>query len=578
MPVLPFSRFPLAPLLAGGVALVGTLACDPPPFRGCEDGKVAIDGKCVVPHTIRLNSVGYLPGRKKLGTYVGDETRFVVRSLGGDVVLEGTASEARRNPDSDELVRQADFSELTDPGTYYVEVPGVGRSPDFRVGPDVFDKALVAVMLGLYGQRCGTAVEIEWGDYRFTHGACHLAEAGLDFVGEAGGTKDATGGWHDAGDYGKYTVNGAFAVAFLLKAYEDFPERIAAVELPIPERGGKTPDVLDEARYQLEWLLKMQLPDGSAAHKVTAQRFEGNILPETDDSQQFFVPAGTASTANFAAVLALAARVYQPFDEEFSERCLAAAQQAFDFLLAHRDPISPDQSEFSTGRYEAQGYDDERAWAAAELWETTGDAAALEEFELLFRELNLTMVQNFDWSNATNLALVTYLFSEREGRDPEIVESIRGMTLSVGDMLVRQPEEHGYGRALGEIYYWGINGVLARTAFNLVAAYRLEPDAKYLDAIAWQLDHLFGRNPYGRSYVTGVGYRPPRFPHHRPSMAGSGAPWPGLLIGGPHAQYDGAREEVPEGLTWEDESSNYWHNEVAINWNTALVYALLAAE
>src|SRR5690606_30616552 len=125
----------------------------------------------------------------------------------------------------------------------------------------------------------------------------------------------------------------------------------------------------------------------------------------------------------------------------------------------------------------------------------------------------------------------------------EIVESIRGMTLSVGAMLVRQAEEHGYGRALGEIYYWGINGVLARTAFHLVAAYRLEPDAKYLDAIAWQLDHLFGRNPYGRSYVTGVGYRPPRFPHHRPSMAGSGAPWPGLLIGGPHAQYDGAREE-----------------------------------
>lgn len=575
------SLFPLPPvarLVVGAIALAGAVACEGEPIRGCGEGTISLAGKCVVPHAVRTNSVGFLPERAKLATYVGDETKFVVRSLEGDVVLEGEASEARRNRDTDELVRQVDFSKLTDPGTYYVEVPGVGRSPDFRIGSDAYDEALTATLLGLHGQRCGTAVEIDWQDGQFSHDECHLAEAGLDYVGEPGETKDASGGWHDAGDYGKYTVNGAFAVAFLLKAHEDFPDRVAAVELPIPERGGSTPDVLDEARYQLEWLLKMQLPDGSAAHKVTARRFEGNILPESDDSEQFFVPAGTASTGNFAAALALAARVYEPFDEEFSSRCLAAAQQAFDFLLAHREPIRPDQSGFSTGGYDAQGYDDERAWAAVELWETTGDAAALEEFELLYRELSLTMAQNFDWSNATNLALVTYLFSEREGRDPDIVASVRDMALSVGDALVKQAEEHGYGRSLGSIYYWGINGVLARTAFNLAAAYRLEPDTKYLDALGWQLDHLFGRNPYGRSFVTGVGYRPPRFPHHRPSMARGGAPWPGLLIGGPHAGFDGAPSDVPEGLTWVDEASNFVHNEVAINWNTALVYALLAAE
>lgn len=554
------------------------LACDGPPIRGCEGGQIAIEGRCTLPHAIRASSVGFLPQRAKIATYVGDEAAFVVRSVEGDVVLEGEASEATRNSDTDERVRQVDFSELTAPGEYYVEVAGVGRSPDFRIGDDVFDEALQAVLLGLHGQRCGTAVEIEWDGARFTHDECHLAEAGLDFVGEEDGTKDATGGWHDAGDYGKYTVNGAFAVAFLLKAYSDFPERVEAVELPIPENGGSIPDVLDEARYQLEWLLKMQLPDGSASHKVTAQRFEGNILPENDDSPQFFVPAGTASTGNFAATLALAARVYAPFDGDFADRCLAAAQQAFDFLLAHRDPIEPDQTGFSTGGYDAQGYDDERAWAAVELWETTGDAAALEEFELLFEELNLTMSPNFDWSNATNLALVTYLFSEREGRDEEIVDGVRDLALAVGDTLVTEAERHGYGRAIGSIYYWGINGVLARTAFNLAAAYRLEPDSKYLDTLGWQLDHLFGRNPYGRSYVTGVGYRPPRFPHHRPSMArGGGLPWPGLLVGGPHAQFADA-PDVPEGLTWVDQADNYVHNEVAINWNTALVYALLAVE
>lgn len=566
-------------LAAGLLTLAaGTLGCESIPVRNCGAGQVFQDGQCVVPHAVRVNSVGYFPDRAKVATYVGDATSFRVRSLAGEVVLEGTSSGEIRTRDTGERVRHADFSELREPGEYYIEVPGVGRSPDFRVATNVYEEPLVAAMLGLYGQRCGSAVELEWQETSFSHGSCHEAEPSLQYVEGEEGTKDARGGWHDAGDYGRYTVNGAFAVAFMLKAYEEFPDRLAGLELPIPERGDDMPDVLDEVRYQLEWLLKMQLSDGSASHKVTAQRFEGTILPENDGSALYFVGPGTAATANFAAALALAARVYEPYDADFAERCLTAAQQAFDFLLANREPITPDQSQFSTGGYESAGYDDERAWAAAELWKTTGDAAALEEFELLFGELGFMMRRNFDWSDSTNLALLTYLSAEREGRDEAIVDNVRTMTLAVADSLVLDAQNHGYGRALGGLYYWGINGVLARTAYNLVAAYRLEPEAKYLDAVTAQVDHLLGRNPYGRSYVTGVGYRPARFPHHRPSMVG-GVAWPGLLIGGPHTGLQGeGRETVPEGLTWEDASDNYRHNEVAINWNTALVYALVASE
>lgn len=567
-------------LFAGLGSLAALPGCDSVPVRGCPGEQIYVDGTCVVPHAVRLNSVGYLPGRAKRATYVGSETSFVVRAEDGEVVFEGEASDEIRSRDTDEVVRVADFSELDEPGEYHLEVSGVGRSATFRIGDDVFDEPLVASMLALYGQRCGTEVELEWGEGTFGHEACHLAEAGLDYIDGEEGTKDATGGWHDAGDYGKYTVNGAFAVAFLLKAYEDFPDRVEALELPIPERGGSTPDMLDEARFQLEWLLKMQLPDGSAAHKVTAQNFEGNIMPEADHAAQYFVPAGTAATGTFAATLALAARVYAPFDEDFSATCLAAAQQAFDFLLANREDITPDQTGFSTGAYESQGYHDERAWAAAEIWETTGDESALEEFELLASEFALAMTPNFDWSNSANLALATYLRSEREGRDQDILDGVRETTLSTADSLVETWETHGYGRSVGTVYYWGINGVVARTAFNLAAAHRIEADPAYLDAITGQLDHLLGRNTYGRSYVTGLGYRPPRFPHHRPSMASGGRfPWPGLLIGGPHTElFSDPEADVPEGLTWEDRAENYIHNEVAINWNTALVYALVAAE
>lgn len=570
----------LSALLVGAASLTALPACDAAPTRGCPGTEIFIDGECVQPHMIRLNSVGYLPTRAKLASYVGDETSFQVMTREGRVVFEGSATTEVSARDSGERVRIADFSELEEPGEYWLEVPGVGRSPDFRIGDDVFHEPLVASLLALHGQRCGTAVELEWGEGTFKHAACHLEEAGLDYIDGEQGTKDATGGWHDAGDYGKYTVNGAFAVAFLLQAYEDFPDRLKDLELPIPERGGELPDILDEARFQLEWLLKMQLADGSVAHKVTAKNFEGNIMPEADHAPRFFVPAGTAATGTFAATLALAARVYEPFDPDFAATCLEAAQQAFDFLLENREDITPNQSDFRTGGYEAPGYDDERAWAAAELWETTGDPAALEEFELLARELGMSMLLNFDWSNSTNLALATYLRSKREGRDLDLVESIRATTLSTAQSLVENWKSHGYGRSVGSIYYWGINGVIARTAFNLVAAHRLDPDPTYLDAITGQLDHLFGRNPYGRSYLTGVGYRPPQFPHHRPSMASGGRfPWPGLLIGGPHSElFSDPAANVPEGLTWEDRAENYIHNEIAINWNTALVYALVAAE
>jgi endoglucanase len=114
---------------------------------------------------------------------------------------------------------------------------------------------------------------------------------------------------------------------------------------------------------------------------------------------------------------------------------------------------------------------------------------------------------------------------------------------------------------------------------NLWAAYRISSDPKYLDAATQQVDYLLGRNPFGRSFVTGVGFAPPVSPHHRPSNSDRMlVPWPGLLVGGPHKnpRDPKAKEhaDVPAGKFWFDESSDYYVNEIAINWNAALIYAL----
>lgn len=546
----------------------------------CPDGQRKLNGICWAETPVRVNSVSYHPARKKAATTTGTAATFEVRSAKTDeVVFEGTAGPTTEWMTTGETLAVLDFSELRKAGRYYIQA-GDERSSEFGIGLEGFEDALNVAMLGMYGQRCGEAVSIRHGGNEFEHGECHLAPASLSEVG--GGSRDDTGGWHDAGDYGKYTNNGAFAAAFLLKAFAHHPEYLAARQFEIPEQGDETPDMLDEARVEVEWLLKIQLDDGSFPHKVTGLNFEASVLPENDQQQRFFAPVGTVSSAAAVAVLALSARLFEPFDAEFAERCLTAAEAGQTFLDANPDEIRPDLNRFSTGAYlSGDGDRDERAWALTELFETTGKQAYLEAFESMTENVYVSVY--FDWAGVRNLAFEAYLRSGRPGRDPVLVDKIARAFLVGADEVVRVSTRDPYARGT-EIYSWGANGAVARIAFVLSAAHFVDPNPEYLDALQGQLDHLFGRNAYGRSYLTGIGTMPPQFPHHRPSQADDVAPpWPGLLIGGPHSHRFNGPENLRPGdpgytlpaLTWTDEYQNYLHNEVAINWNTALTYALV---
>jgi hypothetical protein len=170
----------------------------------------------------------------------------------------------------------------------------------------------------------------------------------------------------------------------------------------------------------------------------------------------------------------------------------------------------------------------------------------------------------WDWGNPGNLGTFTYLLSQRDGRDAAVVGEYTDALRSSAESATTLSEQHAYGRAIPG-YAWGSNGSVARAVMNLMLAYRFFGDLRYLDASVRQIDHLFGRNVYARSQVTQVGDKPPLNPHHRPSIA-SGHTFPGLLVGG--AQ--------PNARSWVDSSDNYTTNEVAINWNAALIYALAA--
>jgi len=480
-----------------------------------------------VPPVIRLNTLGYLPDATKRATVAAPCTHFeVVRVSTGVRAFEGRISGPATNVDTRELLYAADFSSLNEEGVYRVQVPGVGASAPFRIATDVYRGAFGTVSRGMYLWRCGCRVSGALGENRFTHEACHTNDASLRFVGEGDGRKNGVGGWHDAGDYNKYVVNAGVTVGCLFRAWEDFGPAIRRVALDLPEQGGPLPEFLEELRWELDWLLTMQAPDGSVYHKLSTPDFGGFQLPEDERQTRYFAPWSSAATADFVAMTALASRQFRPYDPDYAERCLAAAQKSHAFLQSHPDNHPADLSGFTTGGYQTRDADD-RLWAAAELWETSGDPKVLAELEGRIRLLRELVDTDFDWGNVANLGLITYVFSARLGRDVALIAEIRSNLVTVADGIVETRSQHGYERPLGTRYYWGCNGSVARQVIVLRAAWRVEPNRR------------------------------------------SGAddvldPWPGYLVGGPNR---GA-------LSWEDVQANYRVNEIAINWNAALIYAL----
>lgn len=514
---------------------------------------------------IRLNTVGFLPDHDKRGSVAAECTEFaVVRTADGERVFTGRASAPAENADTGERLVTLDFSALRQPGVYAIDLPGVGRSPSFRIASDVYAQPFVTVTRGMYLWRCGTAVRGTYEGQTFAHDACHTADAFLDFVGGGHVKRDATKGWHDAGDYNKYVVNAGVTVGCMFRAWEDFGDRLKGVSLDIPESGGKTPDFLAEIKWELDWLLTMQADDGSVYHKVSTQRFGGFVMPERETADRFFTSWGSAATADFVAVTSAAARIYRPYDPPFADRCLAAARKSYAFLQARPDNHPADLRNFSTGPYQTNDADD-RLWAAAELWQTTGDADALKDVEARVRRIQGRVEREFDWGNVGNLGLFTYVFSQRTGRDESLVARLRQNVIATADEIVKARDAHGYARPLGTRYGWGANGTVARQTLILQAANRVQPTPEYVETALDAIGHLFGRNVYGRSFVTGIGYHPPLHPHDRRSGGDTvDAPWPGYLIGGPH----------PKPTDWHDVQDDYRTNEIAINWNGALIYAL----
>ncbi len=542
--------------------------------------------------SIFLNQTGYLPTAAKKATVrlaeAGSKDFLVRRVADRTVVLRGKLGATIRDEASGDEVGVADFSALRLPGEYRIEVGGLA-SDSFPVAAEVYANGLRLTMRAFYGQRCGCAVDLGDG---YKHPACHADGAFHPSSGRSGaqaGKLPNRGGWHDAGDYGRYIVNSGLSTATLLWAWELYPAALGRLALVIPESGGKLPDYLAEVRWNLEWMLSLQDADGGVWHKQTSERFCAFVMPQDDKLTSYVIGTGgppfksTGATADLAAVMAVAARCYDPYDHAFAQRCLAASRRAWDWAVAHPEVQFENPPGISTGGYGDRDLGDEIAWASAELWRATGEA----RYEAAFLAHaptgdQLATISAPGWGGVLPMAYWTYAMGEGKG-NPAVKAAVRDATQAAAAALIERAGRNGYGNTLApREYNWGSNSVAANQSLLLLIANRFHPDAAAREAALNNLHYLLGRNCLGVSWVTQLGVRPFQHPHHRPSAAdGIDAPWPGLLSGGPNAGGGDAvwtkLPKLPPMRMWVDDERAYSMNEIAINWNAPLVFLLAAA-
>ncbi len=551
---------------------------------------------------IRLNQVGFYPAAPKkavIQSSLQKDVFYITTASRTDTVFKGKLSPEQKVVHSGKPVRVADFSSFNKEGKYVLVVPGVGHSYAFDIGPQVNDEVVKASIKAFYFQRASAELKQEQAG-KWARPAGHpdqqvlIHASAADKIRPEGSVIASPGGWYDAGDYNKYIVNSGITMATLFSAYEDFPAYFKTLPLNIPESKNAVPDLLDEALWNLRWMLTMQDPtDGGVYHKLTNPEFDAmDARPADANGTRYVVKKTTAAALNFAAVMAQAHRVFKGFERDFpdlADSCLVASRAAWNWAgknpsVLYKQPEMNKQfdPDINTGAYDDNEVSDEFTWAAAELYLSTKEDSYYKAIKLVPQKDLLLPT----WNQVRLLGYYSLVRFEKEltpaaRKDmPIIKKALTGFA----DKLVEAGNQNAYRVVMGTAasdFVWGSSAVAANQGIALLQAYNFTRNKKYLDAALSNLDYLLGRNATGYSFLTGYGDKTPMYPHHRLSESDNvPEPVPGLLVGGPNpGQQD--KCNYPTKVADEsyiDDVCSYASNEIAINWNAPFVYLAAGIE
>lgn len=550
---------------------------------------------------IRLNQIGFYPDAPKIAVITEDnDSEFLIKSAtSGEIVFKSKLSAPHKSEFSPKVTRFADFSAVTKPGIYKLNLPGQGDSYSFEIKPKIFCNLTKALIKGFYFQRMSTPLLIAYAG-KWSRAAGHpdnkviVHPAAASPNRPAGTIISCPRGWYDAGDYNKYIVNSGITMGTLLSLYEDFPACFDTLKINIPESGNGAPDLLNEIVWNLRWMLTMQDPsDGGVYNKVTNANFDGFVMPSVATTPRYVVPKGTAATLDFAAVMAQAGRIFSNFKKVFpglSDSCMKSADKAWKWAVKNPQ-MAYDQNlmnkEFkpviNTGGYGDSDFSDEFIWAAAELYISTGN----ESYYTAYPMFPDTLMPLPSWNNVRLLGYYTLIRFEKKLTNSAKKDfyALKERILRTADKMTEGVTGRAYMTIIGKSakdFIWGSNSVATNQGILLIQAYKLSKDRKYLDYALTNLDYILGRNATGYSFVTGYGHKTPMFPHHRLSEAdGIADPVPGLIVGGPNpGQQDGCKtypSNIPDE-SYTDSVCSYASNEITINWNAPAAYLAGALE
>lgn len=538
---------------------------------------------------IYLNQVGFLPADGKKAVLNFSAEKFCIINNEGKEVYSGKVSHFGTDDISGEDAYVARFDDFNESGVFCVEADGV-KSVAFSVSSNAYDKLMKDLCKCYYFLRCGDALEEKYAGV-YMHKPCHMSKAKV--YGEESTLVDVTGGWHDAGDYGRYSTAGAVAVAHLLYGVRMF-DNLLDVQFDIPKvvlGGNELPDILAETKVELDFLMKMQRADGGVWHKVTTYNHAAFVMPEDDKDDLFLFPVSSIATADIAAVFSLAYTLYKNYDKAYAELLMERALKAYDWLEKNPEAVLFRNAPGSnTGEYgEAEDFSN-RFWAAASLYESTGDnkyyedalkhKEKLEEFdkEAKMKGYQGDVLTCLGWAEVAGLGSFSLLL---KNNGDSVTENIKERFIKEADRLCKNAEKNGYGLCMeAKDFIWGSNMELGKYLMMVTVANMYAPSEKYKKVIADGFDYLLGCNTMDTSYVTGNGEKAYKNPHLRPTAVDNiEEPWPGLVSGGPNVGLQDARaKEVPAGSApmkcYYDHIDCYSLNEITIYWNSPFVFVL----